>query len=139
MSSPSSVDEKDRDWRMGDPQVAVESTKEYEPIKSEPKAEDADTDLEANLQRKNSRGTLSRIQSRSSGYTDISTEASSVKSSIVKRKKWYKKLNPLRWGSKPPVPEMREVCPEYQAGFFSMLYFIWMGPLMTVSCFCAHR
>lgn len=49
-----------------------------------------------------------------------------------KKKPWHKKLNPLRWGAPPPVPTERKVSREYQAGFFSMLTFQWMAPLMTV-------
>ena len=45
-------------------------------------------------------------------------------------KKWYKRLNPLKWTSRPPVPAERTVCPEYNAGFFSSLTFAWMGPIM---------
>jgi hypothetical protein len=131
--SSSSLDEKEKDWRMGDPQVAAQSTKEYEPIKTEPKAVGTETDLEANADKRSSRGNLSRLQSRSSGYSDISSEyVDDAKSSTIGKRKWTSKINPLKWGPKPPVPKEREVCPEYNAGFFSQLYFVWMGPLMTV-------
>ena len=46
---------------------------------------------------------------------------------------WYKKLNPLKWGGVPPVPDERIVSREHGAGFFSKLTFTWMTPLMTVS------
>lgn len=46
---------------------------------------------------------------------------------------WYKKLNPLRWGEIPQIPEERIVSRESQAGFWSQLTFSWMTPLMTVS------
>ncbi|KAL1881140.1 hypothetical protein VTK73DRAFT_4587 [Phialemonium thermophilum] len=48
-----------------------------------------------------------------------------------KPKPWYKTVNPLRWGRVRPVPKERTTCPEYKAGFFSMLFFQWMQPLMT--------
>ncbi len=48
-------------------------------------------------------------------------------------KKWYNNLNPLKWGAVPPVPEVRTVCPEAQAGFFNKLIFHWQASLMTVS------
>lgn len=48
-----------------------------------------------------------------------------------KKKPWHKKLNPLRWGSPPPVPKEKIVSREYQASFLSMLTFQWMGPLMA--------
>jgi ATP-binding cassette subfamily C (CFTR/MRP) protein 1 len=47
-------------------------------------------------------------------------------------KRWYKKLNPLRWGGIPPVPETRQVCREYNAPFLSLVYFQWIAPLMSV-------
>lgn len=46
------------------------------------------------------------------------------------KKSWRQKLNPLRWGSVPPVPDEREVSPEYKASWFSRLFFTWQGPLM---------
>ena len=49
------------------------------------------------------------------------------------KKRWYKKINPLRWGGIPPVPETRQVCREYNAPFLSLVYFQWMAPLMSVS------
>lgn len=45
-------------------------------------------------------------------------------------KPWHKKLNPLRWGSVPPVPEEREASKEYEASFFSKMFFSWQGSLM---------
>ncbi|KAI5461280.1 P-loop containing nucleoside triphosphate hydrolase protein [Mariannaea sp. PMI_226] len=48
-----------------------------------------------------------------------------------KKKPWHKKLNPLRWGPPPPVPKEKIVSREFQAGFFSLLTFQWMAPLMT--------
>ena len=48
------------------------------------------------------------------------------------KKRWYKRMNPLKWGKKPPVPKERTVSREYGANFFSMLTFQWMAPLMNV-------
>lgn len=49
------------------------------------------------------------------------------------KKKWYKRLNPLRWQTPPPVPEERTPSKEYGASFLSVVYFQWMSPLMNVS------
>lgn len=49
------------------------------------------------------------------------------------QKPWYKQPNPLRWGKIPPIPKERKVCPEHKASFFSLVFFGWMGSLMTVS------
>lgn len=53
----------------------------------------------------------------------------------LNRKPWYKQPNPLRWGAVAPVPKEREVSREYNAGFWSMLTFQWMAPLMHVSIY----
>jgi hypothetical protein len=49
------------------------------------------------------------------------------------RPKWYRRLNPLRWQTPPPVPEERTASREYGASFFSIVSFQWMSPLMRVS------
>jgi hypothetical protein len=85
--------------------------------------------VEANNETRGSRVNLSRTQSATSAFTDVS-EDSEPKSSI-RRRKWYR-TNPLKWGPRPPVPKEREVCPEYTAGIFSRLTWQWMQPLMNV-------
>ncbi|KKA28465.1 hypothetical protein TD95_002534 [Thielaviopsis punctulata] len=47
-------------------------------------------------------------------------------------KPWFKRLNPLRMGTPPPIPETRIPSREATAGFLSLLTFQWMTPLMTV-------
>jgi len=47
-----------------------------------------------------------------------------------RKRTWGEKLNPLKRKNVPPVPEQREVSREWKAGFFSLLYFQWMAPLM---------
>lgn len=49
------------------------------------------------------------------------------------KKPWYKKVNPMRWGGIPPVPEARTASPEHNASFFSLVYFQWVAPIMKVS------
>ncbi|KAG8666303.1 ATP-binding cassette transporter yor1 [Fusarium poae] len=46
------------------------------------------------------------------------------------KKSWHRKLNPLRWGSPPPIPEKSAKSREHEAGFLSKLTFQWMSPLM---------
>ncbi|KAF2647780.1 ABC multidrug transporter-like protein [Lophiostoma macrostomum CBS 122681] len=133
-NTPSSLDEKEKEWRLNDPEVAAENPKEYEPIVTEPlEAVVSDKDVEANGEKRSTRGNLMRLQSSTSGVSDTETEYSNdAKSSASGKKQWYKKVNPLKWGAKPPVPESRAVCPEYKAGRFSRLTFQWISPLMTV-------
>ena len=67
--------------------------------------------------------------------TAISVSTATTRTTVQPKKKkvWYKRLNPLKWGDKPPVPKERTVSREYGASFLSMLTFQWMAPLMTVS------
>jgi hypothetical protein len=130
--STSSLDEKEKEWKLSEPNASAESTKEYAPIKAEPKASGNEKDLEASIEKGSTKGGLSRFQTGTSTYSDASSDVTDAKSSVGK-KKWYKRANPLKWGPKPPVPKERGVCPEYQAGWFSLLTFQWMAPLMTVS------
>ncbi|KAJ5163314.1 ABC transporter integral membrane type 1 [Penicillium coprophilum] len=68
--------------------------------------------------------------------TSISRSASDeAKTSNLEQpaqKKWYRKLNPLRWQKIPPVPTERSVSREHGASFFSVISFQWMAPLMKV-------
>ncbi|KAI3098250.1 hypothetical protein CBS147333_9109 [Penicillium roqueforti] len=48
------------------------------------------------------------------------------------KKKWYRRLNPLRLQKTPPVPTERSVSREHGASFFSIISFQWMSPLMKV-------
>jgi ATP-binding cassette subfamily C (CFTR/MRP) protein 1 len=131
-NSSSSLDENEKEKEFGlvDPQAAVENPTEaephddprYEPIRTEKGTKD----LEANYEK---RGELSRTQSGTSAFTDVSDD-SDAKSSL-KRRKWYK-TNPLKWGPRPPVPKTRQISPEYNASIFSRLTWQWMQPLMNV-------
>lgn len=73
------------------------------------------------------RGVLSRVKSDATA-TSITTATATGR--LPEQKPWYKQPNPLRWGKTPPVPQEREVSPEYKAGFFSTLTFQWIAPLM---------
>lgn len=59
----------------------------------------------------------------------VATVATNVE---PQEKTWRQKLNPLRWGGIPPIPEERIRSREYGASLFSKLFFNWMTPLMTV-------
>ena len=48
-----------------------------------------------------------------------------------KKRPWYKRLNPLKRSTKPPVPKERRISREYGASFLSLLTFQWMAPLMS--------
>ena len=97
----------------------VEGSIEKEPVKTAAEAAEQTSELD-------------RTGSRA---TDVSatTQATAAASQKQPPRKWYRKLNPLRWGGVPPVPKERKPSPEHTAGFFSLLTFTWMGALMTVS------
>ena len=74
---------------------------------------------------------LRKTKSTATDASALTAAASTVQP--YKPQKWYRKLNPLRWGEIPPVPKERSVSREHSAGFMSRLTFQWMTPLMTVS------
>ena len=65
--------------------------------------------------------------------TDASVGTTATGLPPQEKKTWKQKLNPLRWGGIPEIPQERVVSREYGASFFSQLFFNWMTPLMTVS------
>ncbi len=77
----------------------------------------------------NKRPDLSRFRSDATGTSGTSTTTAA----LPPQKPWYKQPNPLRWGKIPPVPKERGASSEHKAGFFSLLIFEWMSPLMRVS------
>lgn len=110
----------------------TEPVDEEKAIASEAAVKDEEAGLEpitAESDRRN-RPELDRIQSAAT-ESSVATGVTSHHGPQVKS--WYQKMNPLRWGSIPPVPEERGPSPEYTAGFFSKLIFTWQGPLMRVS------
>ncbi|CAN9431166.1 unnamed protein product [Alternaria alternata] len=125
----SSLDEneKEKDFGLVDPQAAAEDPTEYEPIRTEPK----EKGFEVQDGHSNSRGTLARLQSSTSAYSEVSDSESNATKSIRKKKPFYKRLNLLK-NNPPPIPKERKVSPEYTAGFFSRLSWQWMQPLMRV-------
>jgi hypothetical protein len=48
-------------------------------------------------------------------------------------KKWFKRPQIWRQKAKPPVPQEKEICPEYGAGWFSLFSFQWITPIISVS------
>ena len=76
---------------------------------------------------------IQAAESARSASGESSDAADPEKLDVTPKKRWYKKLNPMRWQKPPPVPEERTVSKEYGAGFFSTISFQWMSPLMRVS------
>ena len=84
-------------------------------------------DVEKDAEKKDARPNVHRTITTSTGLSALSADVDLEKP----KRPWYKRLNPLKWSKEPPIPKQRTVSPEYTAGFFSLLTFQWMGPLMT--------
>lgn len=72
---------------------------------------------------------------RSRSYATTASALTTTESHVSRppqKRPWHKKLNPLKWGGVPPVPETRKVSREYGASFFSKVYFQWVAPIMSV-------
>lgn len=99
--------------------------------------DDYHSDSDSNNEKEKGKATTETRQEvhRTKSYaTDVSatTQATSHHPDENQAKKpWYRKINPLRWGKVPPVPEERDVSHEHKASFFSQLFFAWQGPLMV--------
>ncbi|TDZ34577.1 Multidrug resistance protein fer6 [Colletotrichum spinosum] len=72
-----------------------------------------------------------QIKSTKSHATDTSVATTTATRRQLESKPWYKTPNPLKWGGISPVPDERTPSREYKAGFFSLLTFQWMAPLMS--------
>ena len=90
---------------------------------------DPEKPLDHPIHDKESRLAAHRTTTTSTALSALSTEALST--AEPSKKSWYRRLDPLQWRKVPPVPTERTVCPEYGAGFFSMLTFQWMSSIMT--------
>ncbi|KAH7152323.1 P-loop containing nucleoside triphosphate hydrolase protein [Dactylonectria estremocensis] len=75
------------------------------------------------------KGSELKVTKTSASAATTATHAT-TQAPIPEKKPWHKKLNPLRWGPPPPVPTEKIVSREFKAGFFSLLTFQWMAPLM---------
>lgn len=124
-------------YEPADPEAAVDNTNHEEPV--EPPEDDnhdvvenssSHSSTEKELKEKETRPPLNQTKSHATTASALTRTESHVDE--PRKKPWYRKLNPLRWGSIPPVPETRGVSREYNAPFLSLVYFQWMAPLMTV-------
>jgi hypothetical protein len=91
---------------------------------------DTPSDVASNQNEK--RPTLDRTKSYATNTSALTRTDSHVDEPAQKRS-WITRINPLRWGGVPPVPETRKVSREYNAPFLSLVYFQWMAPLMSAS------
>lgn len=73
-----------------------------------------------------------KLQANTSRSASEETKASDLDVQPTQKKKWYRRLNPLRMQKIPSVPTERSVSHEHGASLFSVLSFQWMSPLMKV-------
>lgn len=95
-----------------------------------------DNDIDEKGSRDSREQQQTRLAQTKSYATDTSaaTGAAGNVEDLEREKSWYSRLNPLRWGKVPPVPDEPTVSREATAGFWSLLTFTWMGPIMSVRC-----
>lgn len=72
-----------------------------------------------------------KLTTTKSYATDATATSAGPEPAQGGKKGWRRVINPLRWGSIPPVPEERIVSREYKASFLSKMVFAWMAPIMT--------
>ncbi|ETN38990.1 uncharacterized protein HMPREF1541_07032 [Cyphellophora europaea CBS 101466] len=125
--------------RNNDNEKDVERALENSTEKAEPELSQRDEprqylevprDLRSVGRQKSEDGVLEQIASNVTTNTEASLPLE--KQEEPQKRPWYRRLNPLRRGQPPPVPEERTVCREYNAGVFSIILFHWITPLMTV-------
>ncbi|KAI1776106.1 ATP-binding cassette transporter protein YOR1-like protein [Hypoxylon cercidicola] len=125
------IDEKET--KTADPLTDVDNTANSEPATPVSIYEDPDDEIRRQEDSDEKRVDRSELKHTRSYATDASGIArTDSRASVPVTRTWYKTLNPLLWGSIPPVPKERQISREYGAGFFSKLTFQWMAPLMSV-------
>lgn len=124
----------EKEYASTDPVGAAHATNDAEPVAtaSVPSA-DSDSDLSSSDHSKQKEQEGQEHASRTL-TTTTTTSSMTVESQIgsPEKKSWYRRLNPFKRSTKPPVPKERRISPEYGASFFSLLTFQWMAPLMSM-------
>lgn len=114
----------------GDEETEIETVNEPRQYLEVPK------DLRKVGRRSSEQSSLEKVVSAATSVnTNVSdlTEATTVPSKPQEPEKqpWTHRINPLKRGKPPPIPEERIVSREYGANFLSLLTFQWINPLMT--------
>jgi len=130
---------QEKEYPSTDPVGAASDTYTSEPVATEPlqyvgsesdlSSSDPEKDPEKEGAEKN--GQLQATRTLTTTTTSSSLTVDSASDAPRKKKPWYKRMNPLKRGHKPPVPKQRIVSREYGAGFLSLLTFQWMAPIMS--------
>ena len=143
--------QQEKEYASTDPVGAAHQTNASEPVATEPlqfvvtsdrtnnhesgaaaplQYVGSDSDLSSSDQdKKHTRPDVTRTLTTTT--TTSSMTAESRDAEPQKKMPWYKRLNPLKSSTKPPVPKERRISREYGAPFLSQLTFQWMAPLMS--------
>lgn len=120
---------QEKEYTSTDPVGAVNATNTSEPVATEPLqyvGSESDVSSPDQEQNKEVQAPFHRTVTSTTTNTTLSVESQSKV-----KKPWYKRLNPLKKSTKPPIPKERIVSREYGASFLSLLTFQWMAPLMS--------
>ncbi|KAL9061737.1 MAG: hypothetical protein Q9206_000360 [Seirophora lacunosa] len=120
---------QEKELASTDPVGAAAATNTEEPVATEPlQAVVSDSDSSSDAAEKKERPfanrTLTTTTTRSSVTVDSKTDETTT------TKPWYRRLNPLKRRTPPPLPKERLVSREYSAGLLSRLTWQWMAPIM---------
>ena len=81
---------------------------------------------------KSGRLQVQRTQSTKTATSIATSDAGETQELPPRKRTWGERLNPLKSKNPKPVPSHRIPSREYGAGFFSLLTFQWIAPLMSV-------
>ncbi|KAL6716378.1 ATP-binding cassette transporter yor1 [Lecanora helva] len=122
---------QEKEYFSTDPVGAAHETTTSEPAATEPlQYVESDSDASA-VDKEKQTERLGVTRTLTAATTTSTLTAGSTTDGSMRKKPWYKRLNPLKRSVKPPVPKERTVSREYGAPFLSLLTFQWMAPLMT--------
>lgn len=131
---------EEKDYKTTDPVGAANNTNRAEPLATEEEEnyidsldnsspEESISEKKTDLEKRPDQ--LQNVKSYATTRSGVSVTGPEPED-VRKKKPWYKKLNPLKRGPKPPVPKERIISREATAPFWSLLTFQWMSSLMSV-------
>ena len=126
---------QEQEYGFGDPVAAAHETNTSEPVATPPvQYVSSDSDVSSSDEKEEDRGVSRTLTTATAATATTTTSSLTVESQTQDPspgKAWYKRLNPLKRSRRPQVPKERTVSREHGAGFFSLLTFQWMAPLMS--------
>lgn len=127
---------REKEYASTDPVGAAHATNNAEPVALDPKQDYAgssgDSEVSTDLEKQQDKELHpSATRTLTTTTTGSSFIAESITAPPAPKRPWYKRLNPLKRSTKPPIPKQRIVSREYNASFLSLLTFQWMAPIMS--------